>query len=119
MATKTDDPFSRHEKIYCQRERFSDGLKAVVGIHNLAMPDHRANFAMSLLERWAAVAATANGEDSAGRQKIRTQTPKEIVQHCCNVSEAAFKEFASRGWYTEFPDYETTLERARKQSERN
>ena len=39
-----------------------------------------ANFAAMMIERWGMVAATPDGEDSAGRQRLRLPTPEELVE---------------------------------------
>ena len=62
------------------------------------VPTIRMEFAMSIMERWAAVAAEIDGEDSAGRQKVRHTTPQEIVEYSVEVAELAFERFAEKGW---------------------
>ena len=58
----------------------------------------RMEFAMNIMERWAAIAAEVDGEDSVGRQKVRHTTPREIVDYSVEVTELAFERFAEKGW---------------------
>lgn len=67
-------------------------------IHQRLQPDPRATFAMALLERWGMVTASPDGEDSAGRQKIRSRDADETVKLACEISDRAFAAFADRGW---------------------
>ena len=60
--------------------------------------NQRAKFATIMLEKWAAVSAEMDGEDSAGRQKVRRMPPAEIVAYVCDVAQEAFNEFDQRGW---------------------
>ena len=57
-----------------------------------------AAFAMHLIERWGMIAATPDGEDSAGRAKLRPLSATEVVDRACDVSSTAFMAFRLRGW---------------------
>lgn len=70
-----------------------------------------ANFSMSMIEKWGGVAAVPDGEDSRGRQKLRLQTPEELVKRACDTASLLIKEQQKRGWILEVPVpslYETT-----------
>ena len=56
-----------------------------------------------LIEKWGTVAADTDGEDSAGRSKLRLQTPEEIVQRACDTAALACAEFRKRGWIIPVP----------------
>ena len=75
-------------------------------IVNRFAPDPRAKFAMQCVERWAMVAATPEGEDSAGRAMLRRLTPDELVEHAMNVSEKLCDAMSDRGWFVEIPSLE-------------
>lgn len=63
-----------------------------------------ADLAARLIEKWGMVAATeTNDEDSAGRAKLRLQTPEEVVSRACRTAELAFAEFRARGWVVPLP----------------
>lgn len=64
----------------------------------------RADLAAHMIERWGAVAAESNGEDSAGRHKLRLATPDELVQRACDIADRAVSEFEKRGWIVALPD---------------
>ncbi len=88
-------------------------------LHNRKIPDARAVFAMQVIERWGMVAAIEDGEDSAGRQKLRLATISELVERAVQVSAAAFELFESRAWIVDTPDFATVVDRAREADERN
>jgi len=77
-----------------------DGFR--VHFHTSHHPDAKAQFAMSLMEK-ALIAAAENGEDSAGRAKLRALTAAEVALKACDIAEAAFYEFHSRGWMVIIP----------------
>lgn len=82
--------------------------------HNRYELSNRARFACALLEKHATIAGVEDGEDSSGRQKLKLQAPKELVQHCIEVSDEAFKAFEELGWYHEIPPYEEVIDYARE-----
>jgi hypothetical protein len=73
-----------------------------VHLHHSHQPDAKAAFAMHLMEK-ALIAAADNGEDSAGRAKLRAMTAKEVAVKACDIAEAAFEEFHERGWMVLIP----------------
>ena len=75
-----------------------------VMVHRKFMADDRAEFAMVLMKQHAMVCAQDNGEDSAGRQKVRRETAQEIVQFCSSLASMAYDEFHRRGWMIQSPD---------------
>ena len=56
-----------------------------------------AKLATLLIEKWGLVAAIPDGEDSAGRQKLKMQTPDELVQRAFAVASLAMKTARKRG----------------------
>ena len=62
--------------------------------------DIEANLAVALIERWGLVAWQPDGEDTAGRQKLRKSTPLELVTEACDTAAVAYSEFRRRGWVT-------------------
>jgi len=93
------------EILAVRRPPYSDGPSAATMNHLLKVPDARAAFAMACIERWAMVAAELDGEDSAGRSRLRRMTPNELVDHACEVSAIAFAKFANRGWLLDQPPF--------------
>lgn len=92
------------------KERFKE-TKAIA-VHDLKMPDLRARFAMEVLERLALIAGEDNGEDTAGRQKVRRSLPNELVSFACDLADKSFTEFEKRGWLLNIPCYEDIQEGA-------
>ncbi len=76
---------------------------AEIKIVRLAVPTPQAELAMTLIERWGIVAGDVDGEDSAGRQKVRLQTVEELIERACKTAEAAMAEFQNRGWMMAIP----------------
>lgn len=58
------------------------------------------------IERWAMVCATPDGEDSAGRQKLRLQTVEETVSRAFAMAEAFIEMARERGHTIALPSYE-------------
>lgn len=63
----------------------------------------KADLAVRMIERWGVVVAEPDGEDSAGRQKLRMLSEIEVVQRACNMADLAIIEFESRGWVLALP----------------
>lgn len=82
-----------------------DPVKATYdeGIHSTRMFYSVADMAVEFAKHFAIVAATPDGEDSAGRAKLRLSTPAEVVQRSCDIAEGLWNEFESRGWMFEVP----------------
>jgi hypothetical protein len=102
MAAKTENHRIEVSVITNHRKGFVE-----VAVSKKFIPDDRAEFAMRLMSHFALVAALPHGEDTAGHQRNRLQTPSEIVSHCCEVAERAFVEFDSRGWMVGTPPLPT------------
>jgi hypothetical protein len=78
--------------------------------HPKTSPDIRAALATQMAERWGLVAGEADGEDSAGRQKLRLLTPAELAKRSCEAAEALYKEFEARNWLVSTGSYEAVLD---------
>ena len=90
--------------LHAVRPRYPDNVfSVVVGNHERQRPDMRARFALACIERWGMVAAVPDGEDSAGRSKMRRCGVDEVVQFACLSAEAAFNQFQKRGWLIDIP----------------
>lgn len=87
--------------------------------HTRLSADPRATFAMSCLERWGVVASEPDGEDSAGRQKLRLLSVTDLVARACDTAEQAFKAFDQRGWLLAIPSYQEMVEAVKNQENKN
>jgi hypothetical protein len=45
-----------------------------------------------------------DGEDSAGRMKLRLMTPAEVAFRACDIADAAMSEMEARGWLLDLPE---------------
>jgi len=61
-------------------------------------PEMEAKLAASMVERWGMIAAIPDGEDSAGRAKLRLATPAELAARACDTAEMLMKRFHMNGW---------------------
>ena len=68
-----------------------------IAISAIETPDQTARMAFALIERWGAVAAEADGEDSTGRAKLKLQSPADLVKRAFDIAEAAIAEAKKRG----------------------
>lgn len=77
-----------------------DSLERTTFVCDSEVPGTEARFAMALVERWGMVAGENNGEDSAGRSRLRLATPDELTDRAIAVTEALFSKMRGRGWFT-------------------
>lgn len=66
-------------------------------------PSWEGRLACYLVERWGMVAGVEDGEDSAGRAKIRLTTPDELVARALEVAEKTTKAIREKGWTIHVP----------------
>lgn len=64
--------------------------------------DLRMAMAMDILKSHPLVAAIPDGEDSAGRQKLRLQTAEESVERALDMAEHLVAICEQRGWLCEY-----------------
>lgn len=65
--------------------------------------------ATEFVGRWGMVAATLDGEDSAGRAKLRLLTPEELVERALATSTLLYAELRIRGYLVPIPDFVAEL----------
>ena len=87
-------PTTKAEAVYYREYGRPFGLK----IHEREWPSQKARFAMAMIERWGMVSGMMDGEDSAGRAKVRLASVDEVVERAVEASEKAFEAFRSKGW---------------------
>lgn len=74
--------------------------------HDTEFGGVRAAFMEEFIGRWGMVAAIPDGEDTAGRQKLRMATPAELVDRATSVTELAFDVMKEKGWVIDGPTIE-------------
>jgi hypothetical protein len=77
-----------------------------VVFHARKRPNLKGEIAARLVEHFAIVAAQENGEDSAGRQAFKLQTPEQVVIRACDIADNMVNEFERRGWLISIPAYD-------------
>jgi len=80
-----------------------DNLVKNVQVHETEIPNWEARLATALIERWGVVVADNDGEDAAGRSKLRLLSPQETVGRACDIAAAAVEQFRTRGWVVNLP----------------
>lgn len=73
--------------------------------HDRDLPEWEARLACSMIERWGMAAAVEDGEDAAGRAKLRIMTPQELVERACEVAALSIEQFRARGWVQLAPSF--------------
>jgi hypothetical protein len=94
------------ELVYQENDAYLRPIPMVT-IHALEHPIAEARYAMQLAERFALIAADDDGEDSAGRQKLRLSTPEEVVDRACKIAHLMYVEIRDRNWMLPVEDYAT------------
>ena len=74
-----------------------------VSLASTITPNSIARLASAMAERFALVAAMPDGEDSAGRQKLRLPTAEECAVRSCDLAQALWGEFSRRDWLITLP----------------
>lgn len=69
-----------------------------------------AKMAAMFIERWGMVSGIQDGEDSAGRAKLRLATTDEVVGRACDMAALAMQEFEKRDWLTQAPSIDEAKE---------
>ena len=80
-----------------------------ITLYERETPSFEARIALSMVEKWGIVAATTDGEDTAGRAKLRPLTPAELVERACTTADLLATELRTRGWMLELPSLEEAI----------
>lgn len=72
-----------------------------VTIYRTTAFDTKAEIALRMIERWGSVAAEPDGEDSTGRQQLKLQAPKDLVDRAVLTAELTMETFKNLGWLVE------------------
>ena len=65
------------------------------------------------------VAALPDGEDSAGRQKLRLMDADELACHATDCADVVFSMFYDRGWIKDMPSYQEYVDMVRNRAPSN
>lgn len=77
--------------------------RAEIIIHRNVVPTNQAETALELARHLSIVAADVDGEDTAGRQKLRLLTPAQVASRAAQIAEALWAEFEQRDWLLALP----------------
>ena len=114
MPNKTDHIIIDRDDVQAIARRSYEGNSIV--FHFRTRPTEVASFAMELLRVHAGITAKENGQDDAGRQKLRREAPAEAVAYACETASLAFEEFEKRGWLIPMPSWQEIEENAKPEN---
>ncbi len=111
MAKDADDLLSTKYKLitstpeveYWRKRAYGDDSSVM--IHGRVGYSMRANLAQQFVDRWGMVAGIPDGEDSAGRQKLRLATPAELAARAVESANALFDAMDAAGWKIDVPSF--------------
>jgi hypothetical protein len=86
-----------------ERDFNEDHFFTRIEVYKTKVPGAIAEMAMQMACRWGLVAATPDGEDSAGRQKLKKQLPADLAKEACDTAAALWAQFEERGWIVDLP----------------
>jgi hypothetical protein len=72
-------------------------------IHKTAMPHTVGLVALDIVKAHAMIAAIPDGEDSAGRAKLRLPTADELTTRACDIAAEMWIQFQKRDWMFDVP----------------
>lgn len=75
-----------------------------VTLFDTEAPNLEARLALAFLEKWGPVMAESDGEDSAGRQKLRPMPVGALVQRAFDIAGEAMRIARERGLMVNLPD---------------
>ena len=87
------------------RDEYGKNGRITVMSHAREFIDERARLVSAFVERWGMVAGSPDGEDSAGRQKLKLETPEAVVARAIKMVELMWPAFKQRGWLFGGPPY--------------
>lgn len=90
-------------------EKYGRNSEKTILTHETEMLTMEGRMAFCLIEKWGMVAATVNGEDSAGRSQIIELTPDQVVDRAVSITEKALAAFRSKEWIVQGPDISELL----------
>jgi hypothetical protein len=77
-----------------KKQKYGEGFQ----IERTWMPSIVGDLALKYIERWGMVCAEDDGEDAAGRQKVRPMTPDELVARAATIAKMAVEKLQAEGW---------------------
>lgn len=84
-------------------DRYREQQKA----HAKGFPNYTAKLAEQIVNHCAMVTGQVDGEDTAGRQKLKLMDPADVAKRACDIAENMVAIFEARGWIVEFPPLPT------------
>ena len=70
-------------------------------LHHTVNFNRRASIAGEFVTKWGMVLGVPDGEDSAGRSRLRLATPTEVVDRAVETADLLMTRFDQLGWLTE------------------
>ena len=100
------------EGVLARVENKYSATKKATQVYHTRVMTSRAQAISAMVERWGMVAAVPDGEDAAGRQRLRLMTPAELVERATDTVDLMFGYFDAAGLFVEIPVPELIPEEA-------
>jgi len=79
-------------------------MRNEVTIYQTEHAQFEARIATEFAQHYGMIAAIQDGEDSAGRQKLRLLTPSEVAERSIDTARLLVEGFRKQGWMLQVPD---------------
>lgn len=99
MGDTLNDKYPAVDGTYVRFEADYSGYKIV----QKSIATGPGQLAQEMILRWGMVAGATDTEDSAGRAKVRLQTPDELIERACSTAQLFWDEATKRGWMEAIP----------------
>lgn len=71
--------------------------------HSRGIASYTALLAERIVNHCAMITAQVDGEDTAGRQKLKLMDAADVAKRACDIAENMVAIFDARGWVNVFP----------------
>lgn len=88
--------------------------KPYIAVTQTEVLNLKARLSATLIEKWGMVAGIPDGEDSAGRSKLRLLTPQEVVDRATETADIVVDAFRTLGWVAASPSLGAAVEMVAK-----
>jgi len=97
-------------EVEIQKSKYDVSHLPHINVYDNEYLTNRAKICLDMITKWGIIAGDNDGEDSAGRSRLKLQDPKELVDRAISITEYAFNRFKENGFIYE----SMTLKEAKK-----
>lgn len=99
-----------------ERETYGGGTEVVMTKLETFSP--LGELAVHFIDKWGVVAGIEDGEDAAGRAKLRLLKPDEVVRRGIDMAKEVYAQLTAEGWMVELPEPKESQRKRRTPEER-